>query len=164
MTGRLKLLALSALLCLACLSCSDQDTASKLPPREPFQTMTTAQFQGMLASSQGPVAVAVMSASCAPCRKELPVVERLAQELHSKGLTVLGLSLDFDQPSLKRLLEDTGIQFPVYWTGEEAIGPLSIRYLPLIILVRDGQEVGRLEGLHSEEELRARFLELLQNP
>lgn len=132
------------------------------PPGPPYQTATPAEFQAVMDAQDGAVAVAVMSASCSPCLKELPMIEALRKELGPQGLTVLGLSLDYDQTGLEFLLDTTGISFPVYWTGERAIEALDIGYLPLVILLRDGREVKRLEGLHDEDELRAEFTALLR--
>lgn len=135
------------------------------PPAEqepPYRSATVEEFQSVLSQNQGPLVVAVMTASCAPCLTELPLVEALRLEL--PGLKVLGLSLDYSEDNLRHILERTGIGFPVYWTGEAALDPMGIRYLPLLLLYRDGGEVKRLEGLREEDELRAEFSALLGGP
>lgn len=153
---------LALLLCLGMLLAACGQDGPPAQPEPAYKAMTVEEFQAEVAGHQGPLVVAVMSASCGPCLQELPMVDALRREL--PGLAVIGLSLDYSEENLRFLLDRTGIRFPVRWTGEAAIEPLSIRYLPLLILTRDGKEIGRVEGLSTEEELRAIFLELLHGP
>ena len=152
-------MALGLLLSLALVACGSEPPAR---PQPPYQAMKTEAFQALVAESQGPLVVAVMSASCSPCIQELPVLDALHRELRGQGLEVIGLSLDYSEDNLRHLLEKTGIKFPVYWTGEEAIDPMGIQYLPLLILYKDGRETGRLEGLLSEAQLREAFAALTE--
>ena len=155
------LLAL-ALLAAACGSTpSESESPAESGPVEPepaYRSSSVADFQAMLAESRGPLVVALMSASCSPCIIELPIVDALSREL---GLKVVGLSLDYSEDNLRYVLDKTGIGFPVYWTGEAALGPMGIKYLPLLILYKDGAEVERLEGLSDEARLREAFTALL---
>ena len=154
-------LALPTALLLAAVVFTACSAEEPPPPQPPYRAATVEEFQALVADHPGVLAVAVMTAGCSPCVKELPLVNALHKELRGQGFEVVGLSLDYDRDGLEYMLEKTGIEFPVYWTGEAAIEALGIEYLPLIILVRDGQEVERIEGLHDEAELRAEFAALL---
>ncbi len=51
---------------------------------------------------------------CAPCRKEIPELNRLHAERNSTGVVVLGVNYDALQgETLAKLVEEMGIQFPV---------------------------------------------------
>lgn len=155
---------LALLLCLGMLLAACGQDGPPAQPEPAYKAMTVEEFQAEVAGHQGPLVVAVMSASCSPCIQELPVVDALHRELGGQGLEVVGLSLDYSEDNLRHILERTGIGFPVYWTGEAALDPMGIRYLPLLLLYRDGGEVKRLEGLREEDELRAEFSALLGGP
>lgn len=110
------------------------------------QTVSIQQFDDIV-RQPGQCLVAVMAAWCHPCIEELPVLNALAQEYRDKGLRVVGISLDYAGPdAMQPIIERLKIQFPIYWVGEAAIERYNITKIPLLIMLRDGRIVDRLEG------------------
>jgi peroxiredoxin len=50
---------------------------------------------------------------CAPCREEMPALDRLQQKYKQKGLTVIGIAIDSDQTVVKQFLNTAKIHFPI---------------------------------------------------
>lgn len=82
---------------------------------------------------------------CGPCRREMPHVKALYQELKDKGFEVVGVSLDEDQDALADYLKENAIP----WTnlaGEETQGLASkygVRGIPTMMLIdQDGNILG----------------------
>jgi thiol-disulfide isomerase/thioredoxin len=106
--------------------------------------------------------VAVMAAWCHPCIAELPVLDALAQKYGVRGLRVVGLSLDYAGPDAMRpIIERLKIRFPIYWAGEAAIEHYEITKIPLLIMLRDGHRVKRLEGGRNRATLEAEIVTFL---
>lgn len=88
---------------------------------------------------------------CAPCVEEMPSLERLQTRLGGADFTVLAISvdrqgLDIVQPFLDRV----GLrQLPIYLDRSGAsMRAFGIRGLPTTMIIdREGNEVGRLEGM-----------------
>ena len=76
---------------------------------------------------------------CAPCREENPSVVALYNELHSKGLNIIGVSLDVDV----RKWKDAIVKDKLSWTQvsnlKEMQDPIALQYgvtqIPTTILV-----------------------------
>ncbi len=87
---------------------------------------------------------------CAPCRKELPSLDRLRQSLPSSDFEIIALSIDRDgvaavHPFFKAI-GITGLRIYVDPTGQ-ATSTLKASGLPTTLLVdRAGREIGRLVG------------------
>jgi len=70
--------------------------------------------KGRLSSFRGkPVLLVFFMSSCHICATELPQVERLYRELRTRGLVVLGVSVDADYTTRETFLRETGITFGV---------------------------------------------------
>jgi peroxiredoxin len=75
-----------------------------------------------LASLRGKVVLVDFWASwCAPCREELPVLERLYQTHRAAGLVVVGVNVDQQASNMSRFLERQPLSFPVVHDGEHAV-------------------------------------------
>jgi thiol-disulfide isomerase/thioredoxin len=87
---------------------------------------------------------------CAPCRREMPSLDRLQAELGEKGLRVVALSLDRgDIGKVRDFFEELKIaNLAIYQDPEARAGrELGAPGLPTTIVIdRAGQEVGRLLG------------------
>jgi thiol-disulfide isomerase/thioredoxin len=104
-----------------------------------------------LADFQGEVVVLNLWATwCAPCRREMPSLDRLQAADGGDGLEVIALSLDRgDVAKIREFFEELGISsLAIYQDPQARAGrELGAPGLPTTIVIdRAGQEVGRLLG------------------
>ena len=87
---------------------------------------------------------------CAPCRKEMPDLDRLQAELGSKDFEVLALNVDRNGvDKAKAFLEKIGIKALKLYADETAKAGTHLKAIgmPTTLLInREGLEVGRLVG------------------
>ncbi|MDA0656090.1 MAG: TlpA disulfide reductase family protein [Proteobacteria bacterium] len=50
---------------------------------------------------------------CAPCRRELPALQRAYETMRSKGVTVLAVNIGESPDRVRRFLLDRGVTFPI---------------------------------------------------
>ncbi len=124
--------------------------ASPAPlPAVSFQDGTGAQKT--IADWQGKVVLLNLWATwCAPCRKEMPSLDRLQGALGSDGFEVVAVSIDKGGLDLPRFfLEKIGIEHLRLFNDPTAkLGiKLLARGMPTTLLIdRQGREIGRLVG------------------
>jgi len=116
-----------------------------------------------LASYRGKVVVLNFWATwCMPCRHELPMLNKLAQEYAGKDVVFVAASLDEKdtQKQIPRFLEKKKISLPV-WVGAT---PDSLDHMDLgkiipatIILDQQGEVVGRIMGEARRKEIAERL-------
>jgi len=60
---------------------------------------------------------------CHPCREEMPALQRVHEALESRGLRVVGVSIDgrTSAPLIPAFLEQVGVTFPILHDPEERI-------------------------------------------
>jgi thiol-disulfide isomerase/thioredoxin len=87
---------------------------------------------------------------CAPCRKEMPGLDRLQAAAGGPGFEVVALSVDRQGASAARkFLDETQVRnLKLYVdSSSRSLGQLKVTGLPTTILIgRQGQEIGRLAG------------------
>ena len=87
---------------------------------------------------------------CAPCRREMPTLDRLQAMLGGPGFEVVALSVDREGvPAVTAFYEELGLEALAIYVGSstEAMRLLGALGLPTTLLLdRDGNEVGRLLG------------------
>lgn len=87
---------------------------------------------------------------CAPCRKEMPSLERLAVSLAETDVVVVTVATGRNPPpAIKRFFDEIGVQnLPVLLDPKSALArQMGVFGLPLtVILNPEGQEVARLIG------------------
>jgi peroxiredoxin len=64
---------------------------------------------------------------CAPCREELPVLQRLYKKYGSQGLVIVGVSVDKEPGNIAEFLKKLAVSFPVV---HDAGHQVSARYSP----------------------------------
>lgn len=85
------------------------------------------------AIAEGIVLVDFWAAWCAPCRRQIPILEELAEEVHHLA-SITKLNVD----------DHGGIA-----------ARFGVRSIPTLILFKDGQQVERFMGVQQKETLRA---------
>ena len=91
---------------------------------------------------------------CAPCTKQAPVFSNIYKKYKSKGLSIIGISFDFDKEKLQKFINKTGIEYPVYLGNEDVGFHYDIRSIPTThIYDRDRDLVQNHVGLVGEDEL-----------
>ena len=95
---------------------------------------------------------------CGPCRKELPVLEKLHKEFRAKGLVVLGMNVGEDMETMSKYVATAGLTYPsIQVTAEDdLLKSLSVNAFPTLILIdREGKVALYEVGAKGEPALRA---------
>ena len=88
---------------------------------------------------------------CPPCRREMPLLVDLQDELGSRGLQVVGVAID-EPGAVRDFVADHAIDFPVLVGGEEAIraardyGNRQGALPYSVVIDRSGRVAGRFPG------------------
>jgi len=85
---------------------------------------------------------------CAPCRRELPALQRWARRLQRPGVSVLTVAFDEDAFALGEFVRDIGLSLPVL-LGDASALPAALRpdRLPqTVVLDPGGRERRRVVG------------------
>ena len=98
-------------------------------------TVTDANFQEIVGSSELPVLLDLWAAWCGPCRIIAPTVERLAEEL--SGKVVVG-KLNVDE-------------------NKATAAGFSVQGIPTLLILQNGREVDRIVGVASKEAILQRL-------
>lgn len=107
--------------------------------------------------------IVAMAAWCGPCRDELPTLIKLNDRYKSQGLRMIGISLDMGGPqAMQPIVENAGVNFPVYWAGEEAIYKYNVIAMPTLLLVKNGEIIERIVGKRSEAFLDQKIRDFLR--
>lgn len=107
------------------------------------QPTTTAKYSGKVQ------VINVWATWCAPCRKELPALDRLADALDRDKFVVFGVSIDGDDHLVREFLIDRKVRFTSYLDAQQhmARGVLGVRAYPSTFLVgTDGKLREVVEG------------------
>jgi len=87
---------------------------------------------------------------CAPCRKEMPTLDRLQMQLGGPDFQVVTLSIDQGGPAtVQRFFAEIGIQYLSLYIDPSANAARALRVagLPTTLLIdRQGRELGRFIG------------------
>jgi cytochrome c biogenesis protein CcmG/thiol:disulfide interchange protein DsbE len=95
---------------------------------------------------------------CPPCRSEIPDFVELENELGSRGLAIIGVSLDTDTPDqVKAFVKENAINYQVLYAGdqsEEVVDQMGgIRGIPTTFLIdRQGGIVRKVTGVLSKQD------------
>ncbi len=94
---------------------------------------------------------------CGPCRRWMPIVEKVAKDLAPKGVLVYAINERETKDQVRQYLAKTGVKVPVLFDDEGAVGTAyGAVSIPLTVIVgRDGKIVKTMVGVHGEADLRA---------
>jgi thiol-disulfide isomerase/thioredoxin len=108
------------------------------------ETMSLADFKGSL------VLLNIWATWCAPCRREMPTLDRLQATLGGADFQVVALSLDRNGlPVVQEFYAELGLETLPIYVDESGAAQRALNVLGLpttLLLDRDGNEVGRLLG------------------
>jgi peroxiredoxin len=99
------------------------------------------QFRGRV------VLVDLWATWCKPCALSLPIYAKLARELGPAGLTVIGVSIDEDDETLRDYLTEHPLPFAILRDPEQSLpAQIKAEAMPTLVLMdRDG----RIAYVHS---------------
>ena len=100
-----------------------------------IQTVTAEDVESTVGRSPGPVVLDFYQAGCPPCRVLEPRLERVALE-YGERVPVYRVDIDRDMVVAERF---------------------NVMSIPTLLILRNGREAGRLDGLITEADLRAAF-------
>ncbi len=105
---------------------------------------TLAQWRGKV------VLLNLWATWCAPCRKEMPALDRLQKQLGSDKFEVVAISVDrAGLPGARKFLEETKVESLALYADPTARLASTLRAVGLpatMLLDRQGREIGRLLG------------------
>lgn len=150
-SARLPALLLTLLLGLA--GCGEAPVPPGPHVGAPFPSLTVPALDGPpldLAAYRGRVLVLnVWATWCAPCREEMPSLQRLSERFDPERLVVVGLTVDEDTNLAREFLLKYGIRFPIASdpAGGVAEGLLGVTAYPdTFVVAPDGTLAERITG------------------
>src|SRR3989338_7970354 len=150
-----------------CLVFSAAATASSQNPGSVAPQFTLKDINGKevsLSSFKGKVIILDFWATwCPPCREEIPDFIALQKEYGTKGLQVIGISVDKDKDALVKFYKDNGMNYPVVLTDgavEAKYG--GIRGIPTTFIIdRTGKIAKKYVGAISKKQFESDIKPLL---
>jgi peroxiredoxin len=103
---------------------------------------------------------------CPPCRKEIPGFIDLYNKYKSRGLVVVGVSMDEEAADVSHFAAQIGMNYPILlgFGREEYLKP-AFGELPLptsFVIARDGRICDRHDGLTAKDTVEREITALLQ--
>jgi thiol-disulfide isomerase/thioredoxin len=93
---------------------------------------------------------------CVPCVGEIPGFNKLHQEFASKGVVVLGVSLDDGAAQVEAFLKKHPMEYPVALASEAISEKYSSGPIPVtLVFDRSGKQIKRFEGFTPGDALEA---------
>jgi thiol-disulfide isomerase/thioredoxin len=102
---------------------------------------------------------------CAPCREEMPLLEQVHQERGGRGVAVVGIAIDREEP-VRSFVGEIGVSYPILvgqmdaTAAAEAFGPDFVG-LPLTAFAAPGGEILDLHVGQVHAADLARFLDVV---
>lgn len=138
-----------------------EDPAGYLPPVLPrslpkfMLTDTTgvvwdaAQFKGKT------VLIDWWATWCGPCKEMMPTLDAIQEKHRDEGLVLLSVSIDEKKSDFDAFLKKRKFAGAVAWDNAQAWSGFSIKAIPALFLVRDGQIVKEWRGKQKRETIEA---------
>ena len=85
---------------------------------------------------------------CPPCRVSIPVLQEIHKEYESRGLAVVGVSVDQELAAVAPFVREQGITYPVLLGGESDVSEVyQVRGIPTVYLLdKEGRVVRHWVG------------------
>jgi thiol-disulfide isomerase/thioredoxin len=92
---------------------------------------------------------------CGPCKKELPIVQKMYDTYSDRNFVVVAVNVDADRKRVSPFLQQFNISVPVYFAAPEDAGPLTAMGIPsTFILGADRTLIDRYVGYSPDVEDR----------
>lgn len=92
---------------------------------------------------------------CGPCKKELPIVQRMYDQYSDRNFVVVAVNVDADRKRVAPFLKQFNISLPIYYAAPEDAGPLTAMGIPsTFILGPDRALIDRAVGYSPDVEDR----------
>lgn len=117
-------------------------SASRAEPLPDFSLTDSRGKTWQLSSLQGNVVMLNFWASwCAPCRKEMPLLEALHQDFNDKNFILLAINTESQVEEAQALLQTMQLTFPVLWDKDGAVVKLlGVNAMPTTLVIdRQGE-------------------------
>ncbi|MBW2558794.1 MAG: TlpA family protein disulfide reductase [Deltaproteobacteria bacterium] len=151
-----------ALLCMTMIVGCSQDESPPPSGKNLVVPIDVNGIEALIKTQDCPVMLVAMASWCAPCRAELPILQKMYEKYKDEGLRIIGISLDVGGPSaMQPLVDQMGLGFPVYWGGEKVTAKYSISAIPLTYVVKKGKIVEKILGQRSENFIEGKIVSLL---
>lgn len=133
---------------------SGADSTARMPETLPDIRLNDLDGQSRVLAewSDGPMVINFWATWCAPCLREMPLLEAAWQNRKSDALTIVGIAVDRLE-AVQPYLEQTPVAYPILvgqsdaMEAAEAFGP-DFAGLPYTVFAAAG---GRVVGVHSGE-------------
>jgi thiol-disulfide isomerase/thioredoxin len=134
---------------------SPLDLAGREAPEFQVKSLGGKTF-GLDALKGKPVLLDFWATWCAPCRRSMPVLDKLALELKNTDLVILGVNTGEDRKVVEAFLKKRPFEYPAVLSGESGIlESYQVTAYPTFILIgRDGKIVANDIGFGGEDQLR----------
>jgi peroxiredoxin len=103
---------------------------------------------------------------CAPCRREMPQLNRIYGKYRAAGFLLLGVNVDQDTSNARGVASKLGVQFPVLFDAKQSVSRMyDLSTMPSTVIIdRDGRvryiHLGYKEGY--EDAYEKQVAELLR--
>lgn len=114
-----------------------------------------------------PVLVTFWASWCAPCRMEMPEIQKLYGDLKGAGFEVVAINLDTSPEPAKRFVDMLGLSLPVYRADPMTVRRIGVTSLPTSVLLDpSGYPIQIYEGYEPGvvKDIRQRVQQMLQEP
>jgi peroxiredoxin len=101
---------------------------------------------------------------CAPCRQEMPLLNRIHEQYRKAGFTLLGVNIDDRPEAAQAMARNLGVHFPILFDSEKRVSRLyDVNAMPSTLLIdRDGRvryiHLGYRPGYETRYESQVREL------
>ena len=133
--------------------------------KQPFQGVVLTDCVGKKVAldsllAGGPVVINFWATWCGPCRIEMPLLEKVYQELGPKGVAFAAISLDrrMSKDAMEAFLKSRGFNVPVYRDEDAGVAKrFNILAIPTTIVLKpDGEVFYLAKGYRPGDEILLR--------